>query len=79
MLTNYSKTLTLLQQYNKGKPRLIKKAKGKSILEYDKTRQIIVKIRKDLIIKKEAGNLFGQESGDKFRAVLENIYQIYNF
>lgn len=77
LLTAYSKTLTLLEQYDKGKLSLIRKNKGQFILRYDETTQIIREIKKDLIIKKEASNLFGQENGEKFKAILGNIYQTF--
>lgn len=77
LLANYSKTLTLLEQYDKEKLSLIKRAKGKFILQYEDAKQIIQEIRKELIIKKEAGDLFGQESEGKFKGVLGSIYQTF--
>jgi death-on-curing family protein len=77
LLANYSKTLTLLEQYDKGKLSLIKKVKGKFILKYDDAKGVIREIKKDLIGKKEAANLFGQESDDKLSAILGNIYQTF--
>jgi death-on-curing family protein len=78
LLANYSKTLTLLEQYDKERVILIKKAKGKFILKYDKARRVIDEIKKDLILKKEASNLFGQENSDKFKGILGNIYQTFD-
>jgi len=77
LLANYSKTLTLLEQYDKGKLPLIKKKKGEFVLEYKDAEQIIQEIKKDLIAKKEAGDLFGRESGEKFKAILGNVYQTF--
>jgi len=77
LLANYSKTLTLLEQYDKGKLPLIKKRKGEFVLEYKDAKQIIQEIKKDLIAKKEAGDLFGRESEEKFKAILGNIYQTF--
>lgn len=77
LLANYSKTLTLLGQYDKKKILLIKKTKGKFILKYNEATEVILQIKKDLVAKKEAGNLFGQESGEKFKAILGNIYQTF--
>ncbi len=78
LLANYSKTLTLLGQYDKGKLPLIKKIKGKFVLKYNDVKQIILKIKNDLINKKEASDLFGQESEEKFKAILGNIYQTFD-
>ncbi len=77
LLAQYSKTLTLLEQYDKEKVSLVKKAKGKFILQYRDAKQIIQKIKSQLIAKKEASDLFGRESGNKFRAIIGNIYQTF--
>lgn len=77
LLTNYSKTLTLLEQYDKERVRLIRKSKAKFILEYDEAKRVIKEIKKDLIEKKEAGDLFGLESDNKLKAILGNIYQTF--
>ncbi|MCM8833238.1 MAG: virulence protein RhuM/Fic/DOC family protein [Candidatus Omnitrophica bacterium] len=77
LLANYSKTLKILEQYDKGKLSLIKKTKGKFVLKYDEAKQIIKEIKKDLIAKKQASDLFGQEVEGKFKAILGNIYQTF--
>ena len=78
LLAGYSKTLTLLEQYDKGKLGLVKKTKGKFIIEYSDAKSIIQKIKGELIAKKEAEGLFGKETGDKFKAILGNIYQTFS-
>ncbi len=78
LLANYSKTLRLLEQYDKRKIKLIKKGKPRFILKYKEAMEIIKEIKKDLISKKKASNLFGQEIGEKFKAILGNIYQTFN-
>lgn len=77
LIANYSKTLTLLDQYDKKKLSLIKKTKGKFILEYEDAISVIDKIKKDLIPKNEASDLFGQENSDKFKGILGSIYQTF--
>jgi death-on-curing family protein len=78
LLANYSRTLTLLEQYDKEKLSLIKSKKGRFILKYDEAINVISKIKKDLVAKKEASDLFGQENGDKFKGILGSIYQTFN-
>jgi death-on-curing family protein len=78
LLSSYSKTLTLLEQYDKDKLKLTKKTKEKYVLQYDEAQVLIDDIKKDLIEKKEASNLFGQENGDRFKAILKNIYQTFD-
>lgn len=77
LLANYSKTLTLLEQYDKEKLSLVKKAKGKFILKYEEAAKVIQEVKKELIAKKEASDLFGRENSEKFKALLGNIYQTF--
>jgi len=78
LLANYSKTLTLLEQYDTEKLHLARRGKAKFILTYKIASAIISGLKKDLLIKKEAGDLFGQEYADKFKAILGNIYQTFD-
>jgi len=77
LLSNYSKTLTLLEQYDKKKLEVVKETKSKFVLKYENAKQVVEKIKKELIDKKEASDLFGQETDDKFKAILGNIYQTF--
>ena len=78
LLANYSRTLTLLEQYDKEKLSLIKNTKGKFILKYEEAINVISKIKKDLIAKKEASDFFGRENSDKFKGILGHIYQTFD-
>jgi prophage maintenance system killer protein len=78
LLADYSKTLTLLEQYDKEKVSLLKTGKGRFVLNYEKSAEIIKEIKKDLIAKKQAGEIFGQEYEDKFKAILGNILQTFD-
>ena len=78
LLANYSKTLTLLEQYDKESLALIKKTKGKFILDYSRVRYVIDETKKELIIRKEASDLFGLENSDRFKGILGNIYQTFD-
>ncbi len=77
LLANYSKTLRLLEQYDKGKLSLIKTEKGRFVLKYEDATPVIREIKTELIAKKEASGLFGQESEEKFKAILGNIQQTF--
>ncbi|MCX7928993.1 MAG: type II toxin-antitoxin system death-on-curing family toxin [Patescibacteria group bacterium] len=78
LLAHYSNTLTLLEQYDKEKLILANKRKGHFVLEYEDAKKVIEKIKKELIAKKEASELFGQENGDKFKGILGALYQTFN-
>jgi len=77
LLANYSKTLTLLEQYDKDKLSVSKKGKGKFILNYEEVRKVIMALKNDLVAKKEASDLFGQEYEGKLQGIIGNIYQTF--
>jgi len=77
LLANYSKTLTLLEQYDKGRIKLVKKSKAEFVLEYEEAKRIIREIKKDLISKKEASDLFGQDNEGRLEGIIKNIYQTF--
>ena len=77
LLAGYSSTLTLLGQYDKEKLALVRKAKSKFVLEYPAVKKVIDEVRSGLMAKNEASDLFGQENGDKLKAILGNIYQTF--
>lgn len=77
LLANYSKTLTLLEQYDKNTISIVKKNKGKFVLKYEDAVSIIKQIKKELIAKKEASELFGKEVDEKLKGILGNLYQTF--
>lgn len=77
LIANYSKTLSILEEYDKNKLKLVKKIKGKFIFKYHQAKRIIDGLKKDLIRKKQASELFGQEVENKFKTILGNIYQTF--
>jgi len=78
LLSNYSRTLTLLGQYDNRKLSLIKKGRGKFILKYQDAIHIIKTIKSELASKKEASDLFGKEVGHNLQGILGNIYQTFS-
>ncbi len=77
LLSLYAKTLTLLEQYDKEKLHAAKKTKSKYVLQYDEAKKIIETIKKELIAKKEASDLFGKEIENKLKGIIGNIYQTF--
>ncbi len=78
LLANYSKTLTLLEQYDSERLSLLKGTKDKFILDYNHASRIIEETKRELIIKKEASDLFGLENSGRFSAILGAIYQTFD-
>ncbi|MCK4554111.1 virulence protein RhuM/Fic/DOC family protein [Candidatus Parcubacteria bacterium] len=77
LLADYSKTLSLLEKYDKSKLKAGKGQKAKFVLEYENCLGIIVELKKDLMAKKEAGDIFGNEVSAKFESVAKNLYQTF--
>lgn len=77
LLSNYSKTLSLLEQYDKERIVISKKGKDKFKIQYDQAKQVIEQIKQELIVKKEASDLFGKENNNKLKGILGNIYQTF--
>jgi death-on-curing family protein len=77
LLSNYAKTLTLLERYDKGEIDRVRKAKSKFFLEENEVKRVIEKLRKELLAKKEASELFGQENNEKLKSILGSIYQTF--
>src|SRR3989344_2824763 len=77
LLKDYSKTLTLLDKYDKRSNLSRRGSSGKFELKYNNAITVISAVKKDLIAKKEASELFGQEYEQKFKAILGNIYQSF--
>lgn len=77
LLAGYAKTLTILGQYDKGKIRKPKGKKGIFALCYDDCKNIITELKKNLITKREASNLFGGEVEKRFESIVKNLYQTF--
>ncbi|MGC8822917.1 MAG: RhuM family protein [Desulfurella sp.] len=78
LLAHYARSLTLLEQYDNAKIPLKSKSKGTFVLHYNDAQKIIAQLKKELIAKKEAGDLFGKEVQQKFQSILNNIYQTFD-
>jgi len=78
LLSDYAKTLTILEQYDKGKLKKLRGEKAKFVLRHEDCKQVIREIKKELIFKKEAGSLFGNEAGRGFEGIVKNLYQTFD-
>ncbi len=78
LLSEYSKALLLLGQYDAGTLIEPKGAKEKFVLKYEDCVKIIKDVRAELIGKKGAGSLFGSERSGLFEGIVKNLYQTFN-
>lgn len=77
ILADYSKTLTILEQYDKSKLKKTGKTKESFKLKYENCGKIISSVKKELTSKKEAGEIFGVERGGSFEGIIKNLYQTF--
>ncbi len=78
IITDYSGTWALLNKYDKGELGLEGVSNhAPAVLDYVDLQKSIAVFKQRLGTKKEAGDLFGQEVGEKFKAVLGNIDQTF--
>ncbi len=78
IITDYAHTWALLNKFDKGELEIAGVSKkAPSPLAYEELQDSIELFKKRLALKREAGSLFGQEVGGKFKAVLGNIGQTF--
>jgi len=77
LLGEYAKTLSILGLYDRGRIKRARGKKAKFVLSYDDCKNIIIKIRESLMVKKEASNFFGNEVEKKFESIVENLRQTF--
>jgi len=78
LLSEYSKALSLLEQYDAGTLTEPKGAKAKFVLKYEDCVKIIKDVRAELIGKEGAGSLFGSERSKMLEGIIKNLYQTFN-
>lgn len=77
LLADYSKTLSILEKYDKEKLRKPKGEKDSFVLKYKNCLEIIAELKKELITKKEASDIFGTAKNHAFKGIIGNLYQTY--
>ena len=77
LLSGYARTLTLLEEYDKGEIKSVKGRKAKFILTYEDCLEVIGKLKNELAARKEAGGLFGQERSRSFEGIIKGLYQTF--
>jgi len=78
LLSNYAKTLSVLGQYDNGNILTTKGNKAKNKLEYEECKKIVNQLRRELINKREAGDLFGVERNGSFEGIVNGLYQTFS-
>ena len=78
VIGDYANSWILLQQYDKDEL-VLQKGKGKERrrFEYSYARSAVDELKKNLVAKGEATELFGSERDQSFQGILGNIYQTF--
>ena len=78
IVNEYAKSWALLQGYDEQSLQEITQTKEqKFILDFTEAKEAIAELKKSLIAKGEATELFGQEKANEFKGNLLNIYQSF--
>ena len=78
VVNRYARTWQLLLQYDENNlPAPETKHVAKSSLEIDKARQAIAALKKELMVRKEASEIFGQEHGNALSGIIGAVQQTF--
>ncbi|KHG34327.1 virulence protein RhuM/Fic/DOC family protein [Sulfurospirillum sp. MES] len=78
IINNYAKTWALLQGYDAEALHALQGTlQQRFILDYDEAKNAIKALKKDLMAKGDATELFGNEKAGEFQSALLNIYQTF--
>lgn len=79
ILSNYTKSFVLLNQYDSHSVQSGKLSENITYeIQYDEAKTAISELKKQLIAKKEATALFGNEKDDSFKSSLRSIVQTFS-
>lgn len=79
ILGNYTKSFSLLSQYDNQQLRTGALSKNITYeIEYNEAIGAVLELRKQLVLKNQASNLFGNEKDESFRSSLKTIVQTFD-
>ena len=77
LLNSYTKTLSLLESYDKASIDDFSGAKSKYQLSYNEAKDVLKELKTTLIAKNEATKFFANEKADEFKGIIDNLYQTF--
>ena len=78
LLTQYTKTLSLLESYDKDNIDDFEGCKSDCVLTYKETKEVLAKVKDELMKKGEATQLFANEKASELQGIIENLYQTFS-
>lgn len=78
LIRYYKKSWSLLQKFDDGSLGLCKSDVGENfILRYDEAIMAVDELKRELMKKGEASNIFGIQKANEFEGIINNIYQTF--
>jgi death-on-curing family protein len=77
IITDYADSWLLLQKYDEDRLTTPKVIKSIFTLEYKEAKNSISQLKNDLILNKQASELFAQERDNSLKGIIGNIYQTF--
>jgi len=77
LLNNYTKTLSLLEGYDKESIDDFEGCQSDCVLTYEETKEVLATLKTNLMAKKEATQLFANEKADELDGIIGNLYQTF--
>jgi len=77
LLNSYTKTLSLLESYDKCSIDDFDGSSSQYQLTYDEVKDVLSKVKIELIKKGEATPLFANEKANEFKGIIGNLYQTF--
>lgn len=78
LIRYYKKSWSLLQKFDDGSLDLCRSDQGENfILRYDKALMAVDELKRELMKRGEASNIFGVQKADEFEGIIKNIYQTF--
>lgn len=79
IITNYTQSFVLLNQYDSNAIKTTGLNEQITYeIQYQEAKQAIVELKKQLMAKKEATNLFGNEKDQSFSGILQSVVQTFD-
>lgn len=77
LLQNYTKTLSLLESYDKDSIDDFEGCQSDCVLTYDETKEVLAQLKSNLMEKNEATELFANEKAGELKGIINNLYQTF--
>ena len=77
LLNNYTKTLSLLENYDKASIDDFSGATSEYQISYDEVKEVLKQLKSNLIAKNEATELFATEKANELKGIVDNLYQTF--